>query len=580
MTASICVVRGSSWFESVSSVQSVVHSASGWSRDLLQLAFAFGVLNFLLLGRVPLANPDEARYADVPRAMVESGDWVTPRLNATPYFEKPPLVYWLVGLCRNVFGPGETSARTTPALFGVAGVLLAYAAGRRLFGRPAGIAAAVVLGTSLLHLVLSRVLLLDMVVSVLMSAALYGFILAIREPAGARRRWLFHGLYAAAALATLTKGLIGFLIPGAVMFLWLLVFNQWSRLRPLYLPSGLLLFAAIAVPWHVLVALRNPGWAEFYFVHEHFARFTTTAHGRGAPFWYFVPVLVFGLFPWIGFLPAALRQAGAWRLRRQNADVWFFVTWAAFVFCFFSVSQSKLVPYLLPALPPLAVPIGAWLARVWEEQAAGRLRVGLGVFGFLCGLLAMAVIAATFRPGVIRDVAQAHSLKPFAVAIAAILLLGGVTAPWAARVRGIATGLTTVVAATTGFFLVILIAAPRLQRAGTKDLALVARERVAADDRVFHYWAYFHDFVYYARRPVGLVSYTDELEVQFLDPAERAARFIDDAALLREWAGPRRVWLVTRKRDQKAPKSIFKDAAFRYHLIAETRAHSLISNQP
>ena len=573
----------------------------GWRRDLLVLFAAFGALYLFLLGRLPLANPDEARYAEIPREMIAHDDWVTPRLNETRYFEKPPLVYWTVALCRVAFGGGEFSMRLTPALFGLGGVLLTYAAGRRLFGRDAGVAAAVVLGTSALYFGLSRILLLDMALSVLISATLFCFILGVREPAEERlrrpaaesagsaagrpshaRRLFFYGLYASAALATLTKGLIGFLVPGAVMFLWLLVFNQWHRLRPLYLPSGIVLFLAIAAPWHVLAAQRNPEWAQFYFVHEHWERFTTTAHDRGAPFWFFVPVLLLGLFPWVGFLAGGVRErvAGGWSRRKENADGWFLLTWVAFIFLFFSKSQSKLIPYILPVFPACAVIIGAWLARRAQERAGRRLRVGLGVFTFVCGLLAMALIAVTFKPGVIRDPQQAGALRPYAVALAATLLIGGVGASWAARVRGAVAGAGTVAVTMFGFFVTLVLAAPHLQRAGTKQLAAVARERMQPADRVYHYWAFFHDFVYYTGRPVGLVSYIDELEVQFLPAQERAARFIDDAGLRRQWEAAGRVWLVVRKRDMAAKQSVFADPAFRYHLIAETAAHSLLSNQP
>ena len=104
------------------------------------------------------------------------------------------------------------------------------------------------------------------------------------------------------------------------MFLWLLVFNQWRRLLPMHLGAGLLLFLAVAAPWHILAAQRNPRWAEFYFIHEHWTRFTTTTHGRQAPFWFFGPVILAGLFPWVGFLPGAVREAiaGGWRRRQQR----------------------------------------------------------------------------------------------------------------------------------------------------------------------------------------------------------------------------------------------------------------------
>ena len=550
-----------------------------WKRDLLLLALVFGALNLFLLGRTPLANPDEGRYAQIPREMRTTGDWVTPRLNGIPYFEKPPLVYWTVGACQAVLGPGEWSVRLTPALFGLGGVLLTYAATRRLHGRNAGLAAAAVLGTSLLYFALSRVLLLDMAVSVLMSATLFCFILGVREPPSVRRRWLFYGLYASAALATLTKGLIGFLVTGAVMFLWLLVFDQWKRLRPLYLPSGALVFLAIAAPWHVLAAQRNAGWAEFYFVREHWHRFTTTEHGRFEPWWYFAPVLLLGIFPWTGFFFGAVREAvaGGWQRRKENADAWFFVTWIAFVFLFFSKSHSKLIPYILPVFPAIAALIGRWLARRWDEGDAARLRFGFSAFAFLCGLLGMAVLVAVLKPGAIRDPLQAAALRPFGIALAAIFLLGGVSAPWAARVRGMAAGLGTLVATTTGFFLVLVMAAPAFQRPSTKELAQFAADRMQRKDRVYHYWAFFHDFVYYSQRAVGLVSYIDELEVQFLDPAERAARFIDDAELRRQWDGAGRIWVVVRKRNFA---DFQKNVADSCPLIRESRGHYLVSNQP
>ena len=557
-------------------------SATPWVKDLLLLMVFFGALNLFALGRLPLANPDEARYAEVPREMAGRGDWVTPSLNDTLYFEKPPLVYWTVAVSRAVFGPSEWSARLTPALFGLAGIALTYVAGRRHFGREAGLAAGLVLGTSLLYFALSRILLLDMAVSVLMSATLFSFIAGVREPAGAKRRWLFYALYASAALATLTKGLIGFLIPGAVMFFWLLGLDQWRHLRPMYLPSGVALFLALAAPWHFLAAERNPGWAHFYFVHEHWERFTTTTHDRAEPFWFFVPVIALGLFPWVGFLGGAIKSAaaGGWKRRKDSATAWFCIIWIAFVFLFFSQSRSKLIPYILPVFPPLAVLLGAWLAKCWAERAAHKLRVGFGVFAFACGVLAVAFFTAALKAGIFRDPEQARFLRPFGIALGLLLLVGGVAAPWAAKVQGVTAGIGTMLATMIGFYLVFLLAAPGIQRAGTKDLALVARDRIAPGDAVYHYWAFFHDFVYYAERPVGLVSYTDELEVQFLTPADRAARFIDDAELRRRWAGAGRVWLVVRKRDLQHASSVFSDPAFRYHLIAETRAHSLLSNRP
>lgn len=555
---------------------------ASWRRDLLWLTLGLGVLNFFLLGTAPLVSPDEARYAEIPREMLASGDWVAPQLNGVPYFEKPPLVYWLGALARAAFGPSELAQRLTPAIFGLGAALLTYAAGRQLWGRRAGLIAGIVLGTALLHFVVARLLMLDMPLAVFMSATLLCFLLGVRAPPGAARRWLFLGLYASAALATLTKGLIGFLIPGAVMFLWLLIFNQWHRLRPLHLPLGLLVFFAIAAPWHILAAQRHPDWAQFYFVHEHWQRFTTTTHGRNEPWWFFIPILVGGMFPWFGFAGAAVWEtiSTGWARRKENADGWFLILWAAFIFLFFSKSQSKLASYMLPAVPPLALLAGAWIARRWEARTAPGLRGALGTGLFFQGLIAAALLVVAFKRGVIRDAEQAAGLRPHAIAMAALLIVGGVAAHALARRRGLRAGFVITVAVTAVFYGAVVVARPHFERAGTKELARFARARIAPDDRVYHYWAFFHDFVYYTERTVGLVGYTDELGVRFMDDAERARRFIDDAELRRQWAGSGRVWVVVRNRDMAHEKSIFADPTLRHHVIAATKGHSLLSNQP
>lgn len=555
-------------------------SGSTWIRDLLLLTLALGALYGFRLGSHALANPDEGRYAEIPREMLATDDWVTPRLDGVPYFEKPPLVYWAVAVCERYLGRSEWSVRTAPVLFALGGVLFAYAAGRRLYGRTAGLLAALVLGTSLLYFALARLLILDMAVSVLMSATLFCFILGVREPPGTRRRWLFYGLYASAALATLTKGLIGFLVPGAVMFLWLLVFNQWRRLRPLHLPMGSLFFLAIAAPWHVLMALRNPAWPRFYFIYEHFERYLLPTHNRTQPWWFFLPIVLIGLFPWIGFLWPAVRSAlaGGWARRTENAEAWFFVVWAAFLFLFLSLSQSKLIPYILPVFPPVAVLIGAWLDRAaGEEGEARRWGAGFNVFTFLCGLLAAGACVAVLKRGLIREPGQAALLQPYAFVMAPLLVAGGVGAAWGARFKGIVWGLAGLVAATLACYLVLILAAPFIQRPGTKVLALQTAALVQPGDRVFHYHGFFHDFTYYAQRPVGTVDHPDELELQFLDPAEREALFIDEAEFRQQWAGPDRIFAVARRDDAE---ELFADPAFRYHLLGQSRDHVLLSNQP
>jgi 4-amino-4-deoxy-L-arabinose transferase-like glycosyltransferase len=554
--------------------------APSWTRDLLLLVLVFGALYTFRLGSYPLGNPDEGRYSEIPREMVATGDWVTPRLNGVNYFEKPPLVYWMVAISQKLFGEGEWAQRAVPAFFSLAGILLTYAAARRLHGREAGLASAAVLGSCVLFFVLGHILLLDMAVSVLMSATLFCFILGIREPAGPRRRWFFHGLYASAALATLTKGLIGFLVTGAVMFLWMLVCDQWRRLRPLHLPSGIALFLAIAAPWHVLAALHNETWVHRYLAYEHFQRFLTPAASRPGKWHYFIWVIIGGLVPWTAMLWPAVREAlrGGWAKRREQAEGWFLVVWAAFIFLFFTKSQSKLAPYILPIFPALAVLVGAWLARTAAApDGPARLRPWFRAAGAACWLLAAALGVILFRPALVRmDEPQALALRTPMLLMAVVLAAGGLLLPWLLRTRGLRAALAGGIGTMAVFFGGVVTVAPQIQKPGTKALARAVQLRADPGDRVLHYHEFFHDFTFYAGRVVDVVGYKGELELEEDAAARASGRFLDDAEFRRLWDGPTRLWVVARKTDVG---ELFADPAFRYHLLGQTADHYLFSNK-
>ncbi|NCP04563.1 MAG: phospholipid carrier-dependent glycosyltransferase, partial [Deltaproteobacteria bacterium] len=348
-----------------------------------------------MLGSRPLSVPDEGRYSEIPREMVVTGDYITPRLNGVKYFEKPALFYWLESVSIRFFGVNEWGLRLWPALFGLLGALTVYGAGRRLYGRRTGLIAGAVLSTSLLYYALSRVVILDMAMTVLLAAALLAFLLSTHEPPGPSRRLLLWGFYLFAALATMTKGLIGMLIPMMVVGAWIGILNEWRMLKTIYLPSGLVLFLIVAAPWHILVSRANPEFLNFYFIHEHFLRYLTTIHKRYEPVWYFVPVLLLGLFPWTAFLVQSIRHSlpVSWRERRGQSDALFLILWAVLIFLFFSASGSKLIPYILPVFPPLAILIGRYLATAWDRDDMPGIRSGYAILLIMVLILAAAVMA-------------------------------------------------------------------------------------------------------------------------------------------------------------------------------------------
>jgi 4-amino-4-deoxy-L-arabinose transferase-like glycosyltransferase len=312
-----------------------------------------------------LIKPDEGRYAEISREMAVTGDWVTPRLNGIKYFEKPPLQYWAGAAAIDQFGAKEWTARLWTAITGVLGILLAWFTGVRLFGERAGAFAAVVLGSSLMYVALGHLNTLDMGLTFFLFAALCAFLLAHRDIAGDRANaiWM-HVAWAAMAGAVLSKGLIGIVIPAATLVLYSIAQRDLQIWRRLHLITGLILFLAICAPWFVLVSLRNPEFPWFFFIHEHFLRFTTKIHQRVEPWFYFIPLFIAGGLPWLVVMVDALWRGALPEARAGFHVRRFLLIWCVFVFVFFSASGSKLPPYILPLFPAAALLTGWRLTSI------------------------------------------------------------------------------------------------------------------------------------------------------------------------------------------------------------------------
>jgi len=376
-----------------------------------------------------LIRPDEGRYAEIPREMVATGDWNTPRLNAIKYFEKPALQYWATATAFELFGEHNWTARLWSALTGFLGILLVYYTGMRLFGREAGLMAALVLGSSFLYVMLGHINILDMGVSFFMGLTLAAMLLSQRDGASARenRNWMYV-CWAGMGLSMLSKGLIGIALPGAVLVLYTLIQRDWALWKRLHLGVGLLIFLAVAAPWFITVSIDNPEFPWFFFVHEHFMRFLTTIHGRVHPWYTFIPVVMLGILPWL--LPMFDSVWRAWRseapARGQFAPRRMLLIWVVFIFLFFSKSDSKLVPYILPIFPALALLMGDRLSRI----------PGKTLFWQLVIMLPIAVAALAFAPLAVRagsaevPAALYANFVPWIQAAAASWLAGTLLALW------------------------------------------------------------------------------------------------------------------------------------------------------
>ncbi|HEF5152475.1 glycosyl transferase family protein [Burkholderia multivorans] len=406
---------------------------------LVLLLVAFAVIWFTPLGMRHLIPSDEGRYAEMAREMFVTGDWITPRYNGYKYFEKPPLQTWLNALTFAWFGIGEWQARLYTALASFAGVLLVGFTGARLFNPLSGFLAAVVLASSPYWNLMGHFNALDMGLAFWMALSLCALLLAQRpglRPA-AVRGWMWL-CWAAMAFAVLSKGLVGVILPGAVLVLYTLIARDWALWKRLYLVSGLVIFFAIAAPWFVLVQQRNPEFFNFFFIVQQFRRYLTPEQNRPGPFYYFVPVLLVGFLPWLSVAWQSVRHA--LRMPRQPngfSPMLVLLIWSAFIFLFFSASHSKLISYVLPVAPALALIIGAYLPLLGADRFRRHL---LGYLVFF--------VAAAF--GIIFLAYQGDARTPNALyrafqiwlyvglAIAAVLTL---VAAWLNRRTGVTAAL-------------------------------------------------------------------------------------------------------------------------------------------
>jgi 4-amino-4-deoxy-L-arabinose transferase-like glycosyltransferase len=304
------------------------------------------------------------------REMFVTGDWITPRYNGYKYFEKPPLQTWANALSFAWFGIGEWQARLYTALTGFVGVLLVGYTGARVFNAATGIFAAVVLASAPYWYLMGHFNTLDMGLSFWMEVTLCALLLAQRPGLAAREQRLWMWLvWASMALAVLSKGLVGLILPGAVLVLYTVIARDWALWKRLYLVSGLIVFFAVVTPWFLLVQDRNPEFFNFFFIVQQFRRYLTPEQNRPGPFWYFLPVMLVGFLPWLSVAFQSARHA--LRMPRQAngfAPVTLLFVWTAFIFLFFSASHSKLLSYTLPIAPAIALVIGMYLPLVTRER--------------------------------------------------------------------------------------------------------------------------------------------------------------------------------------------------------------------
>src|SRR5262245_45120039 len=310
-----------------------------------------------------LFEPDETRYAQIPHEMLQRGEWVVPYLTGEPYLDKPPLLYWLVMLSYSVLGVGVAAARLVPALALHLTVLLAYGMGRRWVGGRAAFWGALGLGLAPGFVSMGRLLLLDGVLALWTTLAIFAAFEALRRPALRRGWWLLSAV--ACGLGVLTKGPVApvLLLPPLVAQGWLAGGLCRPRRRDVLAYLGVVL--GLAVPWYVGVCLRVPEFARHFLWEHNVVRFVAPFdHQRGV--WFYLPIVLLGLLPgtlllvpFVRFLLSGDPEAA----RGRSRELGFLILAGGWCLLFFTLSGCKLPTYILPAFPPLALALGTFLAQ-------------------------------------------------------------------------------------------------------------------------------------------------------------------------------------------------------------------------
>lgn len=514
------------------------------NKKLLLGIFVLAIFYLYLahLGSYHLMDPDEGRYNQIPREMLLSGDFITPHLNGVEYFEKPAFQYWFTAIMMKIFGVTEFAGRILPALSAIGCVGLVGFLGTMMYSRKVGLLASAILATSCLNLIVASINILDMALTLFMTACMVFFYAFERTE---KKKWLV-AFYIAMGFGVLTKGLVAIILPFGILF-WYTILTKRPRLflKLFYLP-GILAFLIVTVPWFYLVCQANHDFFYFFFVREHFLRFTTKMHDRFQPWWFFIPFVIIGMLPWTGFLLSLFSKKGVIRKttsQRNRFDIIFLLLWFFIIFIFYSISDSKLVPYIMPCWMPLAILIAASIKRFEDENS------WLGHSFLINSILCLAFVGALVGYVLSSNYLTIDEFIAEGGLLTAALFIGTIASifVWIKTKR---FRCTVSVLCVMGFFFGLGLHDVQQQVHNNQSAYYVSQkinELNPQDALIVNYGDFYHGIPYYTNQRVALADFKGELEFGAEHPSG-AGWFFNGEELNDLWNSQKRIIIVVKER--------------------------------
>jgi len=543
------------------------NAASGgfWIKDTIILSLLIGCAFFLFLGDRPLGVPDEGNYAEIIREMFVSGNFITPYLNEIKFFEKPILLYWLGSLALKVGGVNVWALRSINALLALLLCLITYLVGRHIYNRQIGWYASLILASNVLFFGLAHFITTDMTVTVFLSITLLSFLFFIKK--NCSKPWALYIGAISTGLAMLAKGLIGLFLPGIILCSWIILTNEWRLLKTIPWIKCILLFCAIALPWHILVMRHNPEFFQIYFIEHHFLRFATRLVGHPQPLWYYLPVILIGFYPWVIFLPQTLSlifQNIKHHAPNHQCDL-FLLLWATIVIGFFTIATSKLISYILPAFPPLTLLI----ARFLNQSHLSKLKWALGLFILINIILSSLLLY-------ISNIDHFLNAQKYFIYLSITLLIGSLISYIWLKKRQLTFVVFNIAFSTCISLIIGIVAIPSLDNRSIYSLTMILKKYRSPQDPVIAFNHFYQDLSFYLQDRIYILNSHKLLKKGMLHQKHHEW-LLNDGNFNILWQTQPNVFAIMHTNEfQQLPHNY---PNLKYVVVAKTRSDVLIKNQ-